>query len=85
MIKKAVRLNNSISPAAARMRLSRQRRRERLRPLQILLRETEVDALVESGWLDESGRNDRNAVIDAVHRLIDRVFSRMTRNGPRTW
>jgi hypothetical protein len=66
------------------MRRYRARRREGLRLVQVLLRETEVDALIESGWLEERSRNNPNAVIDAVHRLFDRVFSRMTRNAART-
>jgi hypothetical protein len=66
------------------MRRCRARRRKGLRVVQVQLRETEVDALIETGWLEESGRNDRNAVIKAVHRLFDRVFSRMTRNAPST-
>jgi hypothetical protein len=38
------------------MRRSRQRKREGLRSLQVLLRETEVDVLIESGLLQESSR-----------------------------
>ena len=67
------------------MRRCRARRREGLRLVQVQLRETEVDALIESGWLEEHSRNNSNAVIDALHRLFDRVSSRMTRNAPRTW
>jgi hypothetical protein len=74
-----------ISSAAERMRRSRARRRQGLRLVQVQLRETEIDALIESGWLEERSRNDPNAVVDAVHRLFDRVFSRMTRNAARTW
>ena len=74
-----------VSHAVLRMRRCRARRREGLRLVQVQLRETEVDALIESRWLDERSRNDPNAVIDALHRLFDRVFSRMTRNAPRTW
>jgi hypothetical protein len=66
------------------MRHCRARRRQGLRLVQVLLRETEVDALIESGWLEERSRNNPIAVIDAVHRLFDRVFDRMTRNAART-
>jgi hypothetical protein len=66
------------------MRRCRARRRKGLRLVQVQLHETEVDALIETGWLEESGRNDRNAVINAIHRLFDRVFGRMTRNAPST-
>ena len=74
-----------ISDAALRMRRCRARRREGLRLVKVQLRETEVDALIESGWLEERSRNNPSAVIDALHRLFDRVSSRMTRNAPRTW
>jgi hypothetical protein len=77
--------NPPVSHAAVRMRRYRARRREGLRLVQVLLREREVDALIGSGWLEEQSRNDPNAVIDALHRLFDRVFSRMTRNAARTW
>jgi hypothetical protein len=73
-----------ISASALRMRRSRARRRDGLRLVQVLLRESEVNALIESGLLEERSRNNPNAVIDAVHRLFDRVFGRMTRNAPST-
>jgi hypothetical protein len=38
--------------------------------LTIELRETEIDALIESGWLEERSRNNPNDVVDALHRLI---------------
>jgi hypothetical protein len=75
---------HSVSPAAERMRRHRARSREGLRLVKVLLRETEVDTLIESGWLEEGGRNDPNAVVDALHRLFDHIFSRMTRNAMRT-
>jgi hypothetical protein len=67
------------------MRRTRARRRGGFRLVQVLLRETEVNALIESGLLEERSRNNPNAVIDAVHRLFDRVFGRMTRNAPSTY
>jgi hypothetical protein len=45
--------NPPISAAAERMRRSRRRKREGLRLVQVLLRETEVVALIESGWLED--------------------------------
>jgi hypothetical protein len=48
--------------------------------VQVLLRETEVAALIASGWLEERSRNDPHAVTDALHGLFDRIFSRMMRN-----
>jgi hypothetical protein len=73
-----------VSRAAVRMRRCRARRREGLRLVQVLLRESEVDALIESGRLEERSRNNPNAVVDALHRLFDRVFDSMTRNAART-
>jgi hypothetical protein len=84
MIKKASRLDESFSPAAARMRRSRARRRDGLGLVQVLLRDSEVNALIELGLLQERSRDNPNAVIDAVHTLFDRVFGRMTRNAPST-
>ena len=73
----------SISPAAERMRRHRARRRRGLRLVQVQLHEFEVDALIGSGWLEERSRDDPNAVVNALHRLFDRVFSRITRNVSR--
>jgi hypothetical protein len=82
---KPIRTTHPFSAAAERMRRHRARRREGLRLVQVLLREREVDVLIESGWLAERSRNDPNAVIDAVHRVFDRVFDSMTRKAARTW
>jgi hypothetical protein len=67
-------LTTKLSPAAERMRRHRQRRREGLRSLQVLLRETEVDSLIEAGLLEERSRNDANAVVNALHLFLDRAF-----------
>jgi hypothetical protein len=53
--------------------------------LTIELRETEIDALIMAGLLEAQSHNDPNAVICALYRLFDRVFSRMRRNAARTW
>jgi hypothetical protein len=74
-----------ISAAAVRMRRHRQRRREGRRSLRIELFEAEVDALIGARFLEEQNRDDPNAVISALYRLLDRVFSRMTRNITTTW
>jgi hypothetical protein len=73
-----------VSAAAARMRRHRARRREGLRSLTIELRETEVDALIRSGFLEKGNRNDANAVAQALYRVFDRVF-RVTRNVSTPW
>ena len=59
------------SAAAQRMHRHRARRREGLRCLQILLRETEVDALIRQGLLSPVMRNDLNAVRKAFYAFLD--------------
>ena len=59
------------SAAAEHMRLHRQRRKEALRCLTIELRETEVDALIRRGLLEADARNDRLAVMNALHAHLD--------------
>ena len=59
--------NNARSLAAERMRLHRERRRRGVRCLMIQLRETEVDALIRRGLLEQETRNDRNAVLKALY------------------
>jgi hypothetical protein len=79
MIKNATPATKFISSGAERMRRHRQRRREGLRSLRIELRETEVDMLVRSGYLQRDRRNDASAVTHALYRVFDRIF-RVTRN-----
>jgi hypothetical protein len=67
--------NTTTSPAAERMRRSRQRRRDGLRSLRIELRETEIDKLIRSGFLDRASCNDANAVLGALYRVFDRIFA----------
>ena len=59
------------SLAAGRMRLHRQRRRDGLRCLMIELRETEIDALIQRGLLNNETRNDPGAIIDALYAFLD--------------
>ena len=59
------------SAAAERMRLHRQRRKEALRCLTIELRETEVDVLIRRGLLEADARNDRLAVMNALHAHLE--------------
>ncbi len=65
----------SISPAAARMRRHRQRRREGLRCLTVELRETEIDMLVCRALLEPEMRNNKNAIIRALHDHFDLTLS----------
>ena len=62
------------SPAAERMRLHRERRRRGLRCLMVELRETEVDALIRGGLLEQETRNNRNAVLKALYRHFNRTL-----------
>jgi hypothetical protein len=65
----------SLSPAAERMRRHRQRRQNGLRCLTIELREREIDALISGRFLKHEARNDRNAIINALYRLLDQMLS----------
>ena len=66
--------NNARAPAAERMRLHRERRRRGLRCLMIELRETEVDALIRGGLLEQETRDDRNAVLKALYGHFSRTL-----------
>lgn len=65
------------SPAADRMRLHRQRRREGLRCLMVELRETEIDALIKKGLLNNETRNDAGAVKEALYAFLDSTLGVM--------
>jgi hypothetical protein len=57
-------------PAAERMRAHRTRRRNGLRCVRILLHETEIDALIEKGFLKQERRHHPDAVQDAIDGFI---------------
>jgi hypothetical protein len=63
-----------LTPAAARMRLYRDRRRKELRCVTIELRETEIDRLIRRGLLNSEMRNNLIAVRGALHEFLDRVL-----------
>jgi len=56
----------SISLAAARMHRHRKRRREGLRCLTILLRETEIDMIIRRALLNPEMRHNEFAIINAL-------------------
>jgi hypothetical protein len=58
-----------------RMRRYRQRRRDGLRCVMIDLRETEIDALIDKGFLASERRNEPDALGDAMHDFLDSIFS----------
>ena len=63
------------SPAAERMRLHRERKKNGMRCLMIELRETEIDALIRREFLKADARNDTQAIIDAIYSYFDREFT----------
>jgi hypothetical protein len=65
------------SPAAERMRLHRERKRQGLRCLTIELRETEIDALIREGLLKSETRNDPSAVSNALYAFLDGTLDLM--------
>ena len=62
------------SAAAHRMRRHRERRRDGLRCMTVELRETEIDALIRRGLLEEDTRNDLQAVRTAFYGFLDRAL-----------
>ena len=65
---------STISPAAKRMRRHRERRRNKLRCFRIELRETEIDWLVRTGFLDHGSRFDKVSVLKAFYIFLDRTL-----------
>jgi hypothetical protein len=65
------------TPAAHRMRLLRERRRQGLRCMIIELRETEVDAFIRMGLLEPEMRNDRIAICRALYAHLDSTLGSM--------
>jgi hypothetical protein len=63
------------SPAAERMRLHRERRRDGVRCVMIELRETEIDVLVQKGLLNADTRNDARAVREALYQHFDSTLN----------
>ena len=64
------------SPAADRMRRHRERRRDGMRCVTVELRETEIDVLVRKGLLNQGRRDDRSAIVQALHVYLDRTLGR---------
>jgi len=62
--------SRSPSPAAQRMRLYRERRRQRLRYIFIPLHVTDIDGLIRIGRLKEDQREDVDALRAAVLTLV---------------
>jgi hypothetical protein len=69
-------LDSRPSPAAERMRIYRERRRNGMRSLWVELRVTEIDALVTIGLLKAETRNDPNAIREALYEYLDQTLGR---------
>jgi len=67
-------ITRAITLSAARMRRHRKRRREGLRCLTILLRETEIDVLIRRALLNPEMRNNEYAIINALHAHFDETL-----------
>jgi hypothetical protein len=65
--------SRSSSPAAQRTRRYRKQRRQGLRPVRILLDETDIDALIRMRLLKEDERQDVEALQTAVLGLLYRA------------
>jgi hypothetical protein len=65
--------SRSSTPAAQRMRRYRKQRRQGLRPVRILLDETDIDALIRMRLLKEGQRQDPEALQTAVLGLLYRA------------
>jgi hypothetical protein len=67
-------LAGSLTPAAERMRLHRERRRQGFRCLMIELHVTEIEALVGMGLLEAELRDDPEAVSVALYEHLNRTL-----------
>jgi hypothetical protein len=65
--------SRSPSPGALRMRRYRKQQKQGLRPVRILLDETDVDAFIRLGLLKEDQRQDEEALRTAVMTLVYRA------------
>jgi len=63
----------SSTPGAQRMRRYRRQRRQGLRPVRILLDETDIDALIRMRLLKEDQRQDTKALEKALLGLLYRA------------
>ena len=54
------------------MRASRERRRAGYRCYTVEMRETEINRLIELGYLSEKDSDDKDEVLVALYRFLDR-------------
>ena len=65
----------AVSLSAERMRRHRKRRHAGLRCLTVELRDSEIDMLVGKALLMPGMRNDKNAIIRALHAHFDETLN----------
>jgi hypothetical protein len=70
----AAKTQIGLTPAAERMRRSRNRRRMGIRCYTIQLRDSEIAALVRRGLLSTQEQTDRIAIVKAMHAFLDHIF-----------
>lgn len=63
------------SPAAERMRLHRNRRRQGMRCVQVSLHVTKIEALIRMGYLEDRDREDPAALGTAINTFISDAVS----------
>lgn len=61
------------SPAAMRMRISRNRRRDGMHVIPFEVRDVEIDYLIAVKLLNPTCRDDRKAIARALGNLLDRI------------
>ena len=61
-----------ITAGPMRVRASRERRRAGFRCYTVEMRETEITRLIELGYLSEQDRDDKDKVLVALYRFLDR-------------
>lgn len=62
------------SPAAQRMRLTRQRRSQGLRCITLEIRDSEIDALIAQRLLLRDQRNNPAAIAKALYVILERAL-----------
>ena len=68
-------MTSSPSPAAERMRLHRNRRRQGMRCVQVSLHVTKIEALIRMGYLEDRDREDPAALETAINTFISDAVS----------
>jgi hypothetical protein len=72
------------SPAAIRMRRSRERKRDGKRTIRFDIQAAHVDALILAGWLDQSTRDDMAEAACGLNRLLDKLAAPRSVGGSQS-